>query len=169
MNATDPDGRQIGRIFKGLKAVKNLVTGKKNLKEIGVDEFVGAVDDFNTITSNPLSLDAIVAAADIIVGTDLNNPKTKTASRSNRLKPDSRAQGDHTTFKTDSDGNITRHETFETNPQNPSGFDSVQSTDVTGPAHQNKVTGEIVPTPHTQGKGIEGGVRPALPEEIPGQ
>ena len=92
----------------------------------------------------------------------------KKATKSlNKLKPDPKATGDHTTFKTDADGNVTRHETWTENSQNPTGFDSKQSTDVSGKPHRNKTTGDKVPTPHTQGKEIPGGVRPATPDEIP--
>lgn len=86
----------------------------------------------------------------------------------NKVNPDTRATGPHTTWKTDPDtGEITRHETWTPNEQNPTGWDSTQSTDIEGKSHFNKKTGESVPTPHTQGKGIEGGVRPAKPSEIP--
>jgi len=64
-------------------------------------------------------------------------------------------------------GDFDRGETWTKNPRNPSGFDKKQSTDVTGKPHRNKATGKNVPTPHTQGKDIPGGVRPATPDEIP--
>jgi len=38
---------------------------------------------------------------------------------------------------------------------------------MTGKPHINKVTGQPVPTLHTQGKDILGGVRPSTPDEIP--
>ena len=89
-------------------------------------------------------------------------------SRGNKTKPAEGAEGPHTTWKTNPEnGEITRHETWVPNDQNPSGFDSHQSTDLQGAAHTNKLTGEDINTPHTQGKGIPGGVRPATPDEIP--
>lgn len=85
----------------------------------------------------------------------------------NDLKPDPKAQGDHTTFKTDKDGNVTKHATWTKNPQNPSGFDPKQRTDASGKPHFNKKTGQYVKTPHTHTKDTPGGVRPAKPEELP--
>ena len=93
--------------------------------------------------------------------------KAKKAKR-NKVEPHPDAEGAHTTWKTDPQtGKITRHETYTPNVKNPSGFDKVQSTDLTGAPHINKNTGDAIPTPHTQGKGIPGGVRPATADEIP--
>src|SRR5207253_2432211 len=90
------------------------------------------------------------------------------AGRTRKLAPIADAQGPHTTLKTDPvTGQMTRHETWSPNPRNPKGWDSVQSTDIIGRPHVNTQTGQPVPTPHTQGRGIPGGVRPALPSEIP--
>jgi len=86
----------------------------------------------------------------------------------NRLQPDPSAQGAHTTFKIDpATGKITKYQTWEPNPRNPSGFDSGVRFDGSGSAHFNKVTGEPVPTPHVHDPLAPGGVRPALPSEIP--
>lgn len=85
-----------------------------------------------------------------------------------KVEPVKDAAGPHTTWKTDPrTGEITRHETWQPNVRNPSGWDKVQSTDIRGRPHYNKQTGESIPTPHTQGKDIPGGVRPATPAEIP--
>jgi RHS repeat-associated protein len=84
-----------------------------------------------------------------------------------KVKPHPDATGPHTTWKTDRDGRITRHESWEPNSKNPTGWDSKQSTDIVGRSHRNSTTGDAIPTPHTQGKGIEGGVRPAEQWEIP--
>ena len=93
---------------------------------------------------------------------------TKNITRTKKVKPIKDANGPHTTWKTDPQtGQITRHETWNPNPRNPTGWDKVQSTDLKGAPHINKQTGEAIPTPHTQGKGIPGGVRPASPSEIP--
>ena len=83
---------------------------------------------------------------------------------SNHLKPDSNAQGDHSTFKKSSDGTTTNTATYKQNPQNPSGFDEVKRVDVQGGAHKNK-SGQNVATPHVHEKGQE--VRPARPDELP--
>lgn len=84
-----------------------------------------------------------------------------------KLGPIENAAGPHTVWKTGPDGQIIRHETYTPNPQNPIGWDKVQSTDITGRPHFNKETGQYIPTPHTQGPSIPGGVRPALPNAIP--
>jgi hypothetical protein len=86
----------------------------------------------------------------------------------NHLKPDPSAQGAHSTFKMDpTTGRVTGHAEWQPNPRNPSCFDQAKRVDVTGAPHYNKVTGERVPTPHTHGKDIPGGVRPATPDEVP--
>ena len=97
-----------------------------------------------------------------------NIAKTVTKKKLNKLGPVKEAEGAHTTWKSDSiTGEITRHETWSPNKRNPSGWDKIQSTDLQGKAHINKITGEAVSTPHTQGKSIPGGVREAYPNEIP--
>ena len=60
--------------------------------------------------------------------------------------------------------NVTNHVEWESNPQNPSGFDQVKRVDVTGGSHFDKATGQDIPTPHVH----EGRtVRPARPDEVP--
>ncbi len=56
---------------------------------------------------------------------------------------------------------------YEPNPQHPSGFTRVVRVDLAGDSHGIKGTELKVPTPHIQGKNIEGGVRPTLETEIP--
>jgi hypothetical protein len=85
----------------------------------------------------------------------------------NRLKPDPKATGPHSTWKTDADGNIAGHTEWTPNAQNPSGFDEVKRVDLQGGPHYNKATGQDVPAPHAHEKGIPGNVRPARPDEIP--
>ena len=86
-----------------------------------------------------------------------------------RLKPNMEAEGPHTSFKTDGAGKVTKYETYrpQTNPRNPSPWESVQRFDKTGDEHYNKVTKEYVPTPHMHDPQTPGGIRPATPEEIP--
>ena len=108
---------------------------------------------------------------------NLTNPVEgggRSASKNrNKVEPVAGAEGPHSSWKVDpKTGEITRTETYMPNPQNPSGFDTVKTVDLTGKPHRNKKTGEAVPTPHVQGKedngdAIPGGVRPATPEEIP--
>jgi RHS repeat-associated protein len=98
---------------------------------------------------------------------DVGKKAPETRTRTNKVQPDQNATGDHTTWKTEN-GDMTRHETWTPNPKNPTGWDSKQSTDLNprSAPHTNKNTGEKIPTPHTQGKDIPGGVRPALPIEM---
>jgi RHS repeat-associated protein len=86
-----------------------------------------------------------------------------------RLSPDPAAGGSpHSTFRTDPvTGEVTHYTTWEPNPQNPLGYDPVLRYDGVGGAHFNKIDQIDVPTPHVQGPGIPGGVRPAQPWEIP--
>jgi RHS repeat-associated protein len=88
-----------------------------------------------------------------------------------RLSPDPLAEGPHSTFSRDPvTDEITHYATWEANPypDYPSEWVRSGHYDGIGRAHFNKVTGEYVPTPHVQGPGVPGGVRPALPWEIPG-
>jgi len=89
----------------------------------------------------------------------------------NFLEPDPNAQGSHSTFRRNEQGQVTTHEEWKQNPHNPSGFDSVKRTDTQyysrEHSHYNKQTGQDVSIPHTQGKNIPGGIRPANPDELP--
>ena len=91
----------------------------------------------------------------------------KTGRGKNHLGSDASAVGDHSTFKVDASGRVTGYGEWTRNARNPSGFDLVKRFDLRGKSHINKATGEPVPTPHVQGRGVPGGVRPAYPEEIP--
>jgi RHS repeat-associated protein len=83
------------------------------------------------------------------------------------VMPGESAAGAHTSFKMNKDGNISNYVEYKTNNQNPTGFDEVKRVDLTGKPHVNKQTKTSIPTPHVNGKDIPGGVRPALPEELP--
>jgi hypothetical protein len=88
----------------------------------------------------------------------------------NKLKPVKEAAGPHSTFKRNQQGKVSGHAEWKPNSKNPSGFDQVKRTDTqygNPHTHRNKVTGENVPTPHTHGKDIPGGVRTADPSELP--
>jgi hypothetical protein len=93
------------------------------------------------------------------------------ASGGGGLRPDSRAAGPHTTFRTSEKGSATNYETWtpQSNPRNPTPWESVVRVDKAGAAHYNKVTRETVPTPHAHDPKTPGGVRPAAPSEIPPQ
>jgi hypothetical protein len=86
----------------------------------------------------------------------------------NKLKPDPKATGEHTTFKRDPvTGKVTGHQTWkpQTNPKDPKPWEPGPRTDVTGAPHHDKATGQTVPTPHTHE--ADGTTRPAKPEELP--
>lgn len=93
--------------------------------------------------------------------------KNKKGRSKNHLKPDERAEGDHTVFRSDNNKGVFKYETYKRNHKNPTGFDSSKRVDMTGKSHTNKTTQVDVPTPHVQGKNIPGGVRPASQAEIP--
>ena len=75
-----------------------------------------------------------------------------------KLKPDSNAQGAHSTFKRGPNGTVEHYATYKPNPKNPTGFDEVLRYDGVGKSHGG------VPTPHIHEHNI---VRPANPWEIP--
>lgn len=79
----------------------------------------------------------------------------------NNLRPDRNAQGRHSTFRRDADGNVTHHAEWEPNSQNPNGFQEVQRVDT---QYANPHSHGGIPTPHTH---TPGGIRPALPGELP--
>ncbi|MBN3526436.1 polymorphic toxin-type HINT domain-containing protein [Paenibacillus apiarius] len=81
----------------------------------------------------------------------------------NNLKPDNSAAGAHTTFKRDSNGNVTNYSTYkpQTNPNNPNKWEQVKRYDGVGKGdgHFNKVTGQKVREPHVHDPKTPGGVR----------
>jgi RHS repeat-associated protein len=88
-----------------------------------------------------------------------------TGRAANKLKPNTGAEGAHSTFKRGPDGKISNYATYKPNPRNPSGFQETKRVDVTGSPHRNP-DGTVVPTPHVKEAGTKG-VRPAKPEELP--
>lgn len=88
-------------------------------------------------------------------------------SRLNKLKPDSEAKGNHTTFIENVWGEILKYATYFRNKFNPNGFEEVKRVDLTGKSHFNKATGEQIDTPHVHEKGTKGKVRKARKDEIP--
>ncbi len=85
----------------------------------------------------------------------------------NKVGPDPKAEGAHSTFKVDKEGKITNTATYSPNSKNPTGFDEFKRVDITGKPHTNP-DGTSVATPHVKEMG-ERGVRPATPSEIPFQ
>lgn len=84
-----------------------------------------------------------------------------------RLKPDTDATGDHTTFAENGSGFITKYATWLKNLLNPSGFELHKRFDMFGKRHYNKKTQMFVETPHVHTKEAVGGVRKANNNEIP--
>jgi len=130
--------------------------------------------DLQCIDKSSVALSAGMGAVPLgaisAIGSKVLGKFVSTGTRTKKVEPIKNADGAHTTWKTDPQtGKITRHETWTPNARNPRGFDKVQSTDIKGVPHINKRTGEAIQTPHTQGKNIPGGVRPARPDEIPRQ
>lgn len=83
INNVDPTGESW---LKALKVVgKSLIQGKRPDK-VAVDEVVNTIDDIGTIVSDPISLDAAAAVADVLIGTDLNNPKAKAANAASSVQ-----------------------------------------------------------------------------------
>jgi hypothetical protein len=92
-----------------------------------------------------------------------------TGRGSNHQKPDSEAQGDHSTFRTDpKTGKITNTATYEKNPKNPSGFQEKKRVDVTGKPHIHSKTKEPIKTPHVI-EPKQKNPRPARADELPRQ
>lgn len=126
-------------------------SGAKAAKDVPVSEGKAAKDSFKTQAKN----------------VETKETKPNGGRGKNYLKPDEKAEGDHTVFRSDKDGGVFKYETYKQNPKNPTGFDSSKRVDMTGDPHFNKKTGENVSVPHVQSKDIPGGVRPANPTEIP--
>ncbi|MBO0930654.1 polymorphic toxin type 24 domain-containing protein [Fibrella aquatilis] len=98
-------------------------------------------------------------------------PQPKSGKGKNKLEPNKDAQGDHTVYERDQNGNVYKYETYEKTSSghyNPKGrYDGGKPDGTPGAPHVNKQTKKPIPTPHMQGKHIPGGVRPAEPAEIP--
>ena len=83
----------------------------------------------------------------------------------NKPTPDERAQGAHTVVTRNEQGQVTNYTTYQPNPNNPTGFQTVKRVDATGAPHRNP-DGTVVPTPHVK-EGTNRYVRPARNDEIP--
>ena len=91
VNVTDFSGACPRCIISGGKILIKSIVKRKRPDKVGLDEVVGAVDDISTIASNPISLDAAAAAADLIIGTEFNNSKTKAVKATTPYKRPSNA------------------------------------------------------------------------------
>lgn len=85
----------------------------------------------------------------------------------NKLQPDKGAQGDHTTFQRDQNGNIYKYQEFKKNDKNSNGFDPQNRFDGGKPDGSSGAPHNGIPTPHVNGKNIPGGVRIPTPREVP--
>ncbi len=90
--------------------------------------------------------------------------------RSEKLQPDKTATGSHTVFQRHGEtGAIKKYQTFQpqTNPKNPTPWESVKRFDTGGGSHFNTVLKREVPTPHVHDPLSPGGVRAPYNWEIP--
>lgn len=89
----------------------------------------------------------------------------------NKLKPDPKAQGEHTVFRRDpKTGTVSHYATYkpQTNPRKNFPWEPVQRYDGYGSdKHYNKKFKRDIFAPHIHDPTCEGGVRPAEPFEIP--
>ena len=90
-------------------------------------------------------------------------------SRGGNMKPDSRAEGPHTTFVPEAGtGKVKKYQEWAPNeprhPTDPNRFKPGKRFDKYGPAHTNP-DGSRVPTPHIHEP--DGTARPPHPDEIP--
>jgi RHS repeat-associated protein len=105
------------------------------------------------------------------------NGRVNAGKGKNHLQRNKDATGPHSSFEREGPvgpngnktGPVKKHAEYTPNTQNPTGFDEVQRTDLNpnSAPHTNKKTGQTVLAPHTQGRNIPGGVRPATPQEMP--
>ncbi|MFD3270647.1 polymorphic toxin-type HINT domain-containing protein [Paenibacillus dendritiformis] len=91
------------------------------------------------------------------------NQASNVGRAKNNLKPDNSATGAHTTFKRDSNGNVTNYSTYkpQTNTNTPNKWEQVKRYDGVGKGdgHFNKVTGQKIKEPHVHDPKTPGGVR----------
>jgi RHS repeat-associated protein len=183
VNATDPSGQQ--EVFAAFinptqypaltpqewRAVGN------GLRNLASNVLEATADVLNSLPEGHLAAGPLAALSRLVRGGTATGQAERAAARiegatgrgRNHLRPDERATGAHSTFRRDRSGNVNHTQTWTPNPRNPRGFDAGHRVDVTGKPHINRRTGQVVPTPHVQGRGIPGGVRPARPAEIPRQ
>ncbi len=176
-------GEFIGHADSTIMGAAEFIGGGTLIAGGGTGELFGFVADSSgggAVLGIPLN---IASTATIVVGAALSAHGTYTinngitglynqmsgieentsGSRPKQTEPVSDADGPHTTIKKDGDGNITGTETWNPNPKRPGGWDSKKRVDL----NPNGAPHRGIPTPHTQGKKIPGGVRPARKWEIP--
>ena len=66
------------------KLVKKGKITKQDLKDVGLDEYVDIVDDLNTIATSADASAIGLAIADLLIGTNLNNKKTRVSRKADK-------------------------------------------------------------------------------------
>lgn len=167
----DPDGRDEERAY-GVGVAIALRNSPEKLETVrqaemnagrghavaGIEGGKGIVEAVRAVADGGGMKEAVAAAGSV-------GGAVLTGRAKNKLGPNTAAVGPHSTFKTDSKGNVTNTATYSVNPKNPSGYQEVKRVDVTGSAHHNP-DGTKVPTPHVSEAGVKG-VRPARQDELP--
>jgi uncharacterized protein RhaS with RHS repeats len=127
--------------------------------------------DFARSLKNPIkALKNLRANAGSLKGLRGVGPK---AASGGKLAPHPNAVGAHTSFKVDPQtGKVTKYETYQpqSNPRNPSQWEPAKRVDTqyADPHnHFNKATQADVPTPHVHDPAAPGGIRSAIPDELP--
>ncbi len=162
---TDPDGRYVETVLDiGFIAADVADIASNGFNSTNTTSLIGNVVGALIPGATGLGKLAVAGAA-VIKGADKATDAGKTGRAANKLAPDPKAAGAHSTLKRDADGNITNTATYNPNSKNPSGFQETKRVDVTGKAHTNP-DGAVVPTPHVKEAGVKE-VRPALPDEPP--
>lgn len=169
---TDPTGNYLEAALEAVSIAVGVVSFKMNM-EAG-NYLSAAADALGVVADTAL---AAVPIAPGVAGLAIQGARkggadvAATSGRGrNHLTPDSKAEGDHSTFRRDEDGNVSHYAEWTPNDKNPTGFDQVKRVDTqhSNPHdHTNKVTNEDVPTPHVHDKSVPGGIRPATPDELP--
>ena len=159
----------------------NEIGALKDAVSTGLDNAKNNISSGNTIPqrmvsdaiANPLSVvdgvEEVTLLKDLAEGTNLARAVEKTSAEvgegaaskteggraANKLKSDPDAQGDHSTFKRDDNGDIYKYQEWIKNDRNPNGyepgkrFDGGKPDGSSGAPHKDN-TGHPVPTPHVQ-------------------
>ncbi|WP_457322176.1 RHS repeat-associated core domain-containing protein [Stenotrophomonas sp. P5_B8] len=164
----DPDGRIVETVWDVANIAMGATSAYSNFSQgnvgAGIVDSIGVAIDA-TAAAVPFVPGGAGAAIKAVRTTDKAVDALRSGRNTNKLRPDSSAEGAHSVFKRGEDGNISNTATYEPNSNNPSGYQEVKRVDVTGKAHTNP-DGATIATPHVKEAGQKG-VRPALPEELP--
>ena len=182
----DPDGKNpiaIYRILRILYDVAIWAQKKGVVPQRAIS--IGIKDNTNVVTSAmPLELVKDFQQQGQVVkseGTADDKSSEAKASKedasttkrsSNKLEPDQNADGDHSTYKRDDNGDIYKYQEWKKNDKNPNKFDPGKRFDggtkdgKPGTPHKNNRTGEEVETPHMNEPKSKDARRPE-PKEFP--